>query len=175
MKTLYLLRHAKSSWDNPGLADQLRPLNNRGKRNAPEMAERFVKRGETIDFIITSPAERARATANAFVKACSLTKQQIAEVPELYFQGLQAFETAIKAHGGAANIIMLVSHNPDLTGFSNNLDQNWHIDNVPTCGLLCFESDITSWADWSPATCRFAYYDYPKNPDTKPITETYFK
>ena len=175
MKTLYLLRHAKSSWENPGLTDQLRPLNSRGKRNAPLMAERFVKRGETIDFIITSPAERARATANAFVKACGLSGQQLAEVPGLYFRGLRAFETAIKSDNGAANALMLVSHNPDLTGFSNSLDRDWHIDNVPTCGLLRFESDINSWQDWSPASCYFVYYDYPKNPDTKPVNELFFK
>ena len=108
MKTLYLLRHAKSSWDNPGLADHLRPLNNRGKRNAPEMAERFIGRKEILDFIITSPAERARATANAFAKACGLGKQQLNEVPALYFQGLRAFEMAIQTHGGDADSMMLV-------------------------------------------------------------------
>ena len=92
MKNLYLLRHAKSRWDNPGLSDHLRPLNQRGKRNAPAMALRFVERGETLDLIITSPAERARTTAGAFASACGLAADQFREVSSLYFQGLSAFE-----------------------------------------------------------------------------------
>ncbi len=97
------------------------------------------------------------------------------EAPALYFQGLRAFETTIHQHGGDVNSIMLVSHNPDLTGFTNSLDQDWHIDNVPTCGLLRFDCAIKSWQEWSAASCNFVYYDYPKNLDTKPISGTFFR
>ena len=148
----------------------MRPLNSRGKRNAPAMAQRFVERGESLDLIVSSPAERARSTARAFAAATGIAKSQFIELESLYFGGLSAFREAIRDQADAVNSLMLVSHNPDVTSFANSLDQQLYIDNVPTCGLLCFDCDVDSWSNWSPNSCRFVYYDYPKNPDSKPQT-----
>ncbi len=171
MKTLYLLRHAKSSWQHPELTDHQRPLNNRGKRNAPEMARRFAARGEPLDAIISSTAVRALATARAFAAATGLTTAHFKESHELYFQGLQAFQQSIRAQSDDARSLLLVSHNPDLTAFANRLDNDLSIYNVPTAGLLCFECGIEHWQHCSPQCCRFIYHDYPKNPGKEPLTD----
>lgn len=172
MKRLYLLRHAKSSWKDPGLSDKQRPLNKRGKRDAPEMAQRFAERGEDIEGIISSPALRARSTAQAFAAVNNIDRSQILELESLYFYGLTGFTETIRQHGGGTSSLLLASHNPDLTVFANTLDKQLTIDNVPTCGLLAFDCDTERWEDWSPKACRFVYYDYPKNPSIEPLFNT---
>ena len=95
MKNLYLLRHAKSSWDNPGLSDKDRPLNKRGLHDAPMMGERFRERGESLDLVFSSPARRAHTTAQLFCDACGYPADEIATEEGLYFLGRGAIENVI--------------------------------------------------------------------------------
>ena len=170
MKTLYLLRHAKSSWDEPGLSDKQRPLNERGKKNAPAMGRRFASRDETLDRVIASPARRAHDTARLFAESCGFPVDDILVEPDLYFAGGGAIEDLILAQDDELRSLMLVFHNPDITYFANSIDYNLHIDNVPTAGLVRFSCDIAQWRDWSREVCAFDYFDYPKNPADEPVT-----
>ena len=96
MKHLLLVRHAKSSWDNFSVKDFDRPLNERGKKDAPVMAKRLLKKDIMIDAFISSPAKRARKTAEAFVKEYKGNKEPIIFLDELYLASPSAFEEVIK-------------------------------------------------------------------------------
>ena len=162
MKTLFLLRHAKSSWGNPTLDDQYRPLNKRGLHDAPLMGSRLKARNETFDHIITSPATRARRTAELFSEACEFPLEDIVEKNVLYFTSTRSIEDLIARQDEQIQSLMLVFHNPDITHFVNSIDTANRIVNVPTCGLIKLKSDIENWQDWSVSNARFEYFDYPK-------------
>lgn len=170
MKTLYLLRHAKSSWSEHGLADRDRPLAKRGLGDAPRMGERFAGRGEGVDRAVSSPALRARHTAELFCGAAAVPADALSIDDRLYFLGPGSVEDVIRDQPDAAASLMLVFHNPDITAFANRADAALDIDNVPTCGLLRFACAIERWRDWSTATSEFRYFDYPKNPAGEPLT-----
>ena len=163
MKTLYLLRHAKSSWSTPGLSDQQRPLNKRGARDAPVMGQRFCDRGETLDLVIASPARRAQDTAGLFAGTAGYAESGIETDANLYFLGSGSIEDTIRAQVEAVQSLMLVFHNPDITHFTNSIDYYFHIDNVPTSGLLRLNCDIDHWRDWSRDRTSVDYFDFPKN------------
>ena len=162
MKTLFLLRHAKSSWSNPTLEDKYRPLNKRGMRDALLMGSRLMARDEGPDNVITSPATRARRTAELFGEACGFPLEAIVEESDLYFTSTRSIEDLIVSQGDQVQSLMLVFHNPDITYFANSIDTANRIANVPTCGLIKLSSDIESWQDWSVSNTRFDYFDYPK-------------
>jgi phosphohistidine phosphatase len=163
MKSLYLLRHAKSSWSVAGLGDQQRPLNNRGLSDAPMMGQRFKERGEQLDHIVSSPALRAHTTAELFAQACGFASDAIEINPDLYFLGSGSIEDAILTQDDRLNSLMLVFHNPDITHFANSIDYEFHVDNMPTCGLIKLNCDIAQWRDWSRSNTGFDYFDFPKN------------
>ena len=169
MKTLYLLRHAKSSWADPGMGDKQRPLNARGKQNAPQMGQGFNLRSESVDLVLSSPAKRAHDTAKLFAAQCGYSHEEVEIAEALYFLGDGSIEELIKHQQSEVRALMLVFHNPDITSFSNSLDYELNIDNVPTCGLLRFECDIDDWHQWSRDNTRFEYFDYPKNPSEQPV------
>jgi phosphohistidine phosphatase len=162
MKTLFLLRHAKSSWSNPTLDDKFRPLNKRGMRDAPLMGSRLMDRDEALDHIITSPATRARRTAELFAEACDFPPDNIVEESDLYFTSTRSIEDLITRQDEQIQSLMLVFHNPDITCFANSIDTANRIANVPSCGLIKLICDIESWRDWSVLNTRFDYFDYPK-------------
>jgi phosphohistidine phosphatase len=163
MKSLYLLRHAKSSWSVPGVSDQQRPLNERGLVDAPMMGARFRERGESLDHIVTSPALRARSTAELFAGACGFAPGAIEIDADLYFLGSGSVEAVILRQDDRLQSLMLVFHNPDITQFVNTIDYEIHVDNLPTCGLVKLSCDIAQWRDWSRSNSAFDYYDFPKN------------
>jgi len=163
MKSLYLLRHAKSSWAEPGLSDRQRPLNKRGLRDAPMMGERFGERGESLQRVVSSPALRAHTTAELFAEACGFPTSAIAHEENLYFLGNRSIENVILEQDDQLEILMLVFHNPDITYFASSIDYDFRIDNIPTCGLVKMNCDIAHWSDWSRDNTTFEYYDFPKN------------
>ena len=164
MKTLYLLRHAKSSWSDAALDDRERPLNQRGLRDAPEMGRRLHARGEKLERVLTSPAERAHTTAELFCEACGFPPNRIVVEEALYFLGKGSIEALILQQDDKFESLLMVFHNPDITSLANALGDNGvRIDNVPTCGLLRWRCEIDSWSEWTRADTRFEYFDYPKN------------
>lgn len=163
MKTLILVRHAKSSWNEAGLSDIERPLNERGKKDAPEMAARLRKKGLTIDKLVSSPAERAFRTARIFAKEFEIKKDEIQVEKILYGAIPSRFEQVISSLKDKWNTVLFFSHNPGITDFANKLT-NVHTDNIPTCGIFAVQANVDSWNDFAKAEKSFLFYDYPKNP-----------
>ena len=127
------------------------------------MGERFNSRGEFLERIISSPAQRAHSTAQLFAEAGGFPPEDIVIEPDLYFLGSGSIEDVILSQDDRLQAIMLVFHNPDITNFVNSIDYEVSIDNVPTSGLIKLGCDIVHWGDWSSANTVFEYFDYPKN------------
>lgn len=162
MKTILLVRHAKSSWDNPSDTDAERPLNERGKRNAPEMAARLVQKKIRIDSFLSSPAKRAMSTAEIFAKAYGRKARDIITVPELYLANADAFMRTIAQAPAEASSIALFSHNAGITDFANSLSDT-RIHHMPTCSVFAVRCPIDSWQSFEPGKNAFYFFDYPAN------------
>lgn len=162
-KQLLLIRHAKSDWGNANLRDFDRPLNKRGKKNAPEMAERMIKREIYPDLIVSSPALRAITTAGIFADAWKISSKDIKQEPTIYEAGIKALLSVINSIPNQFDQVALFGHNPGLTDLSNYFDG--HIDNMPTCSIVLIEFPFDDWAMVSANTGRIKLFDYPKNGD----------
>ncbi len=162
-KTLFLIRHAKSSWDNIGLDDFERPLNERGKNDAPKMAQRLVKKQVSIDAFVSSPAKRAKKTAEYFIKEFGRKEKEILFIPKLYHASVEAFYNTINEIDNKYNSVALFSHNPGITFFANELTESIELDNMPTCSVFAVQTSIKSWKDFKEAKKVFWFFDYPKN------------
>ena len=161
MKTLILVRHAKSSWDDLGLNDFDRPLNDRGKKDAPKMAERLSNKKIGIDAFISSPAKRAARTAKIFAEEFKAKKKDIIFKTELYLASENVFYDVITKTEDEFDTIAVFSHNPGITDFANDLTEI-KIDNIPTCGVFAVKIDSKHWADIKEAKKEFWFFDYPK-------------
>jgi phosphohistidine phosphatase len=161
MKSVLIIRHAKSSWDNFSLPDFDRPLNERGKHDAPRMAKRLLEMKIDIDAFISSPAKRARKTAVLFAAEYDRKKDNIILVPELYHAEPAAFYAAIAQAPAKAGCIAVFSHNPGITDFANSLTDT-RVDDMPTCGIFGVQADCKHWTDFASASKTFWFFDYPK-------------
>jgi phosphohistidine phosphatase len=161
MKTLLLVRHAKSDWNTPSLSDFDRPLNERGKRDAPVMARRLSDKKIKIDAFISSPAKRAKKTAGAFAKEYQQDKDEIIFKEELYGALVDSFYDVIGNINDKFNSVAVFSHNPGITDFANSLT-NTKIDNMPTCSVFVVKLKTKNWADLRTAEKEFLFFDYPK-------------
>src|ERR1700760_4416089 len=121
MKTLLIIRHAKSSWDDASMSDFDRPLNDRGKRDAPAMAKRLIKAGIIIGRFVSSPAKRARQTAELFAHEFDVKEKKIRFVSELYHAAPPIFESVVDSLDDEDDIVAIFSHNPGITAFVNSL------------------------------------------------------
>jgi len=163
MKTLLIVRHAKSSWADPGQIDFERPLNDRGKRDAPEMAERLKSKDINIDLFVSSPAKRAFRTARYFAEAYKQEKSDILLIDNLYEASVNTFYEVVSGLKDKYDTVALFSHNPGITEFANSLCQV-RIDNMPTCAVFAVSIDTDKWASFKEAEKNFLFFDYPKNP-----------
>jgi phosphohistidine phosphatase len=161
MKILLLVRHAKSSWDDPAMTDFDRPLNERGKKDAPAMADKLIARGITVDSFISSPAKRAKKTAKIFSQAFKRKEEEIILVPELYLASSGVFESVLASIESDSETIALFSHNPGITDFANTLTEA-RIDDIPTCGIFAVSIDTDDWKNFRAAKKEFLFFDYPK-------------
>ena len=161
MKTLLLIRHAKSDWSTPSLGDIDRPLNERGKKDAPVMAGRLLDKKIKIDAFIASPAKRAKKTAAIFAKEHKRDKDEIIIKEELYAASPTAFHDVINDTKDKFDTIAIFSHNPGITDFANGLT-DLRIDNIPTCGIVAIKINAKHWSDFKEAKKEFWFFDYPK-------------
>ncbi|MEO6454778.1 MAG: histidine phosphatase family protein [Ginsengibacter sp.] len=161
-KTLILIRHAKSSWDNNALTDFDRPLNERGKKDAPVMAKRLMESRITIDAFISSPAKRAKKTAEFFIKEFGRKEKEIIFIPELYEASVETFYHTVLQIDNALSNIAIFSHNPGITFFANTLTSNTRLDNMPTCSVFAVKSNIKKWSYFRDSEKEFWFFDYPK-------------
>lgn len=161
MKTLLIIRHAKSSWDNALVSDIDRPLNDRGRRDAPAMAQRLVKASIKIELFVSSPAKRARNTAEFFVREFGRKENEILLIPELYHAPVQTFKEVVFSLDDRYGSAAIFSHNPGITAFVNTLT-SVRLDNMPTCGIFAVTSLATQWNEFLTAGTTFWFFDYPK-------------
>lgn len=161
-KTLLLVRHAKSSWDNFTLNDFERPLNERGKFDAPKMGKRLRKKGIKIDAFISSPAKRAKKTAEYFIEEFGGNKDEIIFVSSLYDASASDFSSSVKSIDDKYDSVAIFSHNPGITQFANELVSGADIDNMPTCSVFAVRADAGKWKDFLKSKKEFLFFDYPK-------------
>ena len=163
MKTLILVRHAKSSWDTPGLTDFERPLNERGRKDAPEMAARLKEKGVRLEYVVSSPARRAKRTARFFAETFGLEKDDILLVEDLYGAMPAAFEKTVAALDDRYTTVAIFSHNPGITEYVAGLT-TVRIDDMPTCAMFGVQAGINKWQEFEQVEKKFLFFDYPKNP-----------
>jgi phosphohistidine phosphatase len=162
LKSLLLIRHAKSDWNDPSLDDFDRPLNERGKKDAPLMAQRLVDKKIKIDAILSSPAKRAAKTARVFAEALGKKKDSIIFEEKLYLASVDTFFKVISVVDNTNDCIAVFSHNNGLTDFANQLTDT-RIDNIPTCGIFAIKIEGSSWEEIRKAKKEFWFFDYPKS------------
>jgi phosphohistidine phosphatase len=162
VKTLLIIRHAKSDQSFFG-NDFERPLNERGKRDAPEMAQRVFARNITINAFVASPAKRAKKTAELFCEAYKKNIDDINFISALYHAPAREFYEVIKDLDDGLNTVAIFAHNPGITYFVNGLVSNVRVDNMPTCAVFAVEVDTRQWKDFAKAKKELLFFDYPKN------------
>lgn len=158
MKRLLLIRHAKSSWKQLDGADIERPLNKRGKRDAPLMGKILRDLKIRPDLIISSPAKRALCTARMIAKILKYPRKKIVVRDKIYESGLSALLKIIQELDDSLATVILLGHNPDLTELAQYLS-DYPVENIPTCGIFCL--DLVSWQDTTQHGSDFVFFDYP--------------
>lgn len=160
MKTLYLVRHAKSSWKNQGLTDFDRPLNKRGKRDAPFMGEVLNDKKINPDFIISSSAKRAKKTATEIAAKIGFPLKKISFNDEIYEASMSTLVNLIKKLNDKYESVMIFGHNPSLTVLNNHIS-NHYIDNIPTCGIVALQFN-KKWNELDKNSCEQIFFEHPK-------------
>ena len=162
MKTLYLMRHAKSSWSFDTLNDQQRPLNGRGRDDAPLMGRALAGRKVELDLIVTSPAVRALSTAALVAKELDHSPEQLQVIDGIYEATVPDLLTVVQQLPDSAAAVLLVGHNNTLTDFANLLSPS-EIPPMPTASIVCLKFDTNQWADVSQTNAEYYFFDKPKN------------
>jgi phosphohistidine phosphatase len=161
MKRLMIVRHAKSDWDDTSLSDFDRTLNHRGKKAAPDMADRLLKKNIIPQYILSSPAVRAKTTANIFAKTLGLAEPSYNR--SIYEASYPTLLKIVNGLPDAYDFVALFGHNP---GFSDLLYQlTGQMYDMPTCAVAIVDFDLESWKLVSGDTGSISFYDYPKNGD----------
>lgn len=159
MKNLILIRHAKSSWKDDSIKDFDRPLNKRGKCDAPLMAERLLQRGFVFDLIISSSAKRTSDTAKIFADLLGFKSKIIFE-DKLYLASDSEILEIINQFEERYQSVIIVCHNPGITDLANYLNEIF-IENIPTTGIVGFSFD-GNWSDLGSKSCSMLFFDFPK-------------
>lgn len=161
MRTVFFVRHAKSSWDHTSISDIDRPLNERGLRDAPQMGLKLKQLNANIDLIVSSPAKRAFVTATYFAAALGLPPEKIVLESNLYEAMSEDVIAVINGLSDECQRVAIFGHNPTFT-FIANLFTEDYIDNVPTCGVFQVEAKINSWKEFGENSGRLTAFYYPK-------------
>jgi len=162
MKTLLIIRHAKSGWDDPSLSDFNRTLTERGKSDAAMMAKRIITNAIKIDAFASSPAKRAKKTAKIFMKEYKKNETDLLLIPSLYEPSVADFYDAVETLDDKNDIVAIFSHNPGITEFVNSLECS-PIYNMPTCAIFGLKIKTKHWKEFTEAEKEFLFFDYPKN------------
>ncbi|RZU63922.1 phosphohistidine phosphatase [Microterricola gilva] len=159
MKTLLLIRHAKSSWDIPSLVDEARPLNERGKRDAPEMGRRLARRGIEPDAILSSPAVRARTTAELIARELDADETLVVD-HRLYATSADGLLEVIRAQDDSVGCLLVVGHNPEMDTLARRFSPL--TPPMSTCAVLELHFDVNSWPAIRAGALLNKRYDAPK-------------
>ena len=161
MKLLTLIRHAKSSWKEPGMEDFARPLNRRGKRDAVRMGQRLAASGFRPDVLISSPAKRARGTTRRLAKEIGYPKSQIVLEEGIYHAASERLLAIVRALDDTHAHAALVGHNPGFSELSSLLCREFN-DEMPPGGVVRLQLAVSSWQEVSRQCGALLDFDYPK-------------
>ncbi len=162
MKTLFLIRHAKSVNHFAAASDFDRGLNEKGIKDATEMAKRLVKKNIMIGQFVSSTAVRAKTTAVIFIRQYNRKPEEISLKPELYQASGEIFEQVISSLDDQFDRVAIFAHNPGITDYASSLT-NTHISNMPTSSIFAVASEVKSWQDFPIAEKIFLFFDSPKS------------
>lgn len=146
MKTLYLIRHAKSSWDDSTQTDFERPLNERGIKDAPRVSNQLKNKNIIPDLIISSPATRAITTAEIFAGQLAYPELKIQTDERIYNASMKDLAEVVSDLDDNFDTVFLFGHNPGITNFANMLGDKT-IDGMSTCAVIGIELDLISWKE----------------------------
>jgi phosphohistidine phosphatase len=161
MKTLTIVRHAKSDWGNDGIDDMLRPLSERGYSDARIISTQVQKKIQTPDYWITSPAIRAYSTALIFASAFKVDVEKMIINKKIYATSIKNLKQIVNSIPDNYNNAILFGHNPELTNFFNEISDAY-ADNIPTCGTMYLTSGVKKWKDFLSEPLKNDFYLYPK-------------
>jgi phosphohistidine phosphatase len=162
-RRLTLLRHAKSSWADPGVQDWDRPLNERGERDAPAMGRHLATLGFRPTLFLTSPALRARRTAQIVARELGYPAEFLQRESGLYLAGPEVICGVVAREAGNLRDVVVCGHNPGLTQLANRLAGAGALDNLPTCGVFTVRLALRSWAELDGARGELEYFTRPKD------------
>lgn len=164
---IYLIRHAKSSWDNPEIRDFDRPLNERGLRDAPHMGKRLKEREVTPNLMLTSPAKRALTTCKEIARILGYEEERIKTDERIYHADEEELFQVLSELNDNQNTVILFGHNPGFTYFANSLFSE-RIQNIPTCGIVAGKLKIDSWKEIKAGCGMMEFIDFPKRKKQRP-------
>lgn len=162
MKTLTIIRHAKSSWEQEGLHDFERPLNERGRRDAPVMAARLRQSAEVPELLVSSPALRAITTARVFAEGLDISVDAIQIQAKIYEASVSTLLQIIRGLDDQYAHAALFGHNPGLSDLSRKLAP-CDFDELPTCGIVQLGLPTDHWRDVSANSGKLLYSSWPKD------------
>jgi len=162
VKHLYLVRHAKSSWDYLEPDDFARPLNKRGMADAPKMGAYLAKRRISPQIIVTSPARRAHATAISLATALQFSPSKVMQDEQIYAASTSTLLAIIQAWGGTWERAMMVGHNPSIADVAAVLTGEG-VGHVSTCTVMELDLDVASWSDVAPDCGVLRFRHSPRN------------
>jgi len=162
MKTIYIVRHAKSSWDYPELGDDERPLIEKGRKRTKKVINHLLNKNIKLDCIISSHAVRALDTAKIFAKALDYPVDKIMIKPEVYHGSADSLFSQFFGLPDSYNSAMIVGHNPPITSFANMFVKPY-IDWVPTSGLICVRFKTDDWSNIPLAAYKVDFLLFPKD------------
>lgn len=161
IKTLYLIRHAKSSWEDSSQSDFQRKLNTRGLKDSPLMAKLIKEKNVIPDLIISSPAVRALSTAEIFADEFRYNKDKIVRDERIYEAATSGLITVIREIKDENNTVILFGHNPGLLNLANLLG-NKFLQDFPTCAVVGIELKVNSWGEVGRNSGEIILFEYPK-------------
>ena len=162
MKTLCLIRHAKSSWNDDYAEDFERLLNSRGMTDAPEMGKRLMQLGIRPSLMISSPAFRAMSTARRIARELAYDTEQIVADTRIYDASLQRLVDLVQGLPDEVETVVMVGHNPGMHKLAHHLT-GMGPEEFPTCAVFAVRFDISSWIDLTPHSGKLLFYDFPKS------------
>ncbi|HEX8428395.1 histidine phosphatase family protein [Hymenobacter sp.] len=163
MKSLYLMRHAKSSWSFEDLTDEQRPLNGRGREDAPRMGQALAKRNIQLDLLLSSAAVRALTTAALVAKELNYSHEQIVVRPEIYHADVHTLLDVVRSCPDKANSVLLVGHNNTISDFANLLSPGALHEEMPTAGIVCLHVNVHKWVELDQSNTEFYFFDRPRD------------
>lgn len=163
MKTLYLIRHAKSSWKDPFQDDFDRPLNKRGRSDAPRMGKSLSEKEVQPGLLVSSPAERALSTCLIIAEKIGYSLQNVRTDRRLYHASEDQLLSVVRGFNDIDDVVAVFGHNPGLTDFVNRLNPEPLTDNIPTCGIVCMKIPVKSWKETNWKIGELDFFDFPGN------------